>query len=451
MPEAPNPFTMVDNNIANQTFARVRGNADVAESLRLDCETALTAILAEATTDNGSLAWDRVVSISGGVGEKIEKVVKMHSELTGANRALGELHNLPGAINRTLMAGHSNDAAFASGIIGASGAAMPTLSSAIFDKIGGFHNFRMEDTMATLPNGAAIIMNAPRAAVFQTSDGYPTEVTSQRVVPALRPPIDFIQQLGTPIPSTQNSYKYGRPTITAAGAAERAEGVKAAEADYSITNVTAEIRSIATYIPITDEQLADQQSAEAWINNTLIQEARIRLDTQMANGDNVAPNLQGVRNVAPDTNDITAPYAANKTTDPLLAIAQAIGKVRTAGKRAATGIGLNPTVWHENIAIAKDTNGQYLLGSPALSVQPILWGLPVSLVDELPADDTAGNEWGVVGDFLTSADLVMRQEADVMFGYIADDFAKVQKTARVTMRAAFAWYRPEAFSVIKRG
>ena len=69
----------------------------------------------------------------------------------------------------------------------------------------------------------------------------------------------------------------------------------------------------------------------------------------------------------------------------------------------------------------------------------------------LKDDSSAGNKWAVVGSWRDHADLHLRQAARVDAGYIADDFKKVQLSLRVTLRAAITWYRPAAFSAVKRG
>ena len=93
----PNAFSLINENIRNAEFERLRGSREAAERLQRECNTALDAIateLGDADPETGALNLDNITSINGSGGEKMEKVVELHSHLSAATDALNELDGL---------------------------------------------------------------------------------------------------------------------------------------------------------------------------------------------------------------------------------------------------------------------------------------------------------------------------------------------------------------------
>ena len=440
MTDRRDPRTVVDTTIVAAATAEMQGNPRLAENTVTECENLLN--MATAEIGNGPIDFAKVKCISGGAGEVVQKIVETHSRLTAARAVLA-------------LAGPSLSAAEIIGLAGAG-----PLSDCLATAMGG--GFDMPGLLARGQGGVAIPHGAIRAifggdgamaATFIRSDGLPPQVMrSDRVSDAVTNPLSVFELYGLFVSTDQAKYRYVQETITAAAAAEVAEGAKEAEVDLSFANVDVDPQTIRADIPVTEEQLADEPSARRVLDNRLRFFARQRFDRQLVIGSGVAPNIQGIVGGATAASDKTAGAAANaRIGDPIALIGQAVGGVRTIGKVNATGIMINPTVWFEDIALAKSTTGEYVLGSPSLSRALFLHGLPVALADDLADGDTADDIIAVAGDFLNSADIVMRQDVRIDAGWIGDDFAKNSVRLRVSLRAAQAIYRPQAFVRAKRG
>ena len=105
-----------------------------------------------------------------------------------------------------------------------------------------------------------------------------------------------------------------------------------------------------------------------------------------------------------------------------------------------TGVVLHPNDW-EDIELAKDTNGQYLVAvSVALGGEPKLWRIPVVETPAIP-EGTA-----LVGAFGTGAQLYDREQASIRISeQHSDFFVRNAIVVLAEQRLALAVKRPEAF------
>jgi hypothetical protein len=126
------------------------------------------------------------------------------------------------------------------------------------------------------------------ATLFQTSGGWsPPAVRGPRVVDfAVRQlrVADLLPQSTT----TQASVIYMEETTFTNAAVEVTQGSAKPEAALALTERTEQIRKIAVYLPVTDEQLDDVPAARAYIDNRLGYMVRQRLDGQILTGDGTA-------------------------------------------------------------------------------------------------------------------------------------------------------------------
>ena len=88
--------------------------------------------------------------------------------------------------------------------------------------------------------------------------------------------------------------------------------------------------------------------------------------------------------------------------------------------------------------LTKDSQGNYILGSPGGMAQPSLWGLPVIPTKAM----TLGSF--LVGDFRSAATLYDRWAPRVEVGYVNDDFTKNLVTILAEERVALAVKNPLA-------
>ena len=437
----------------NAARARMEGHS--LERLRAtvdDLEARLNGVFEQA---GEALDFDQVTSLAGATdAEKIQQLSALHAELSAARDLVSEregLLELRDAIQARNTGGGPADAERPAGLAGNGsldsestldpvplplGAAPPEpvdigerfVTHALFAAAGGFDRAWRQHKNVEIE----LDLDA-RNALFETGAGWPPEVIrSGQVVPSAQRPVQVLD-LFPMLQTMQAAYKYMEETTFDNAAAERAEGAEAAEAALQLTEKTADIRSIATWIPVTEEQLDDVPGAQAYLNLRLPFMLRQRFDEQVLNGDGTAPNLSGLLNR-------TGLGAIDKGDGPALdALRKAITNVRITGRARPNAFVLHPHDWQE-IQLTKTTDGVYLYGSPADQVVARVWGLPVAESDVL-SEGTA-----LCGDFAGYAALITRQGVtlDITDAH-ASFFIAMKYAVRARLRAGLAVFRPAAF------
>ena len=445
-----NPFVLVNANIRDEEARRLAGNLAGAERRLRETTTSLDAIDAELQIgENGHFDLSTIQSIPGSGGEKMEKIVELHSHMAAAQHVMNECRALAHsqAWRERLTAGETAD----------DRAELPaprSMSDAVFRAHpDGFTDIPQGQTRSIeLPDFTPGVLGAS----FVTSDGIPPD---NRRSSFINP--DFTDYhnpyvtdlLGPMIPTDQAAIIYLQESINygkaANKAAETAEAAKENELDISYANVTDTVRAIRADIPVSQEQLDDVAVTRSLLEGRLRRLAMLRLDRQVIFGNGTAPNLTGIVSTTGIITQKTI-IAANAWTgkSAISEVRLAMTKTRSNGMTPASGMCLNPEVW-ASIQLV-EANGQYVFGSPAILPAHRLWGLPVVEHDDFSNVASDGNNYGMVGDFIGSADVYLRKGATVDAGWIADDFAKWLTRLRVTMRAAFACYTPKAFGLLQR-
>lgn len=275
-----------------------------------------------------------------------------------------------------------------------------------------------------------------KAAVFSTSAGWAPESTRTGVVvPEALRPIQIIDM----IPSASTSMAavvYMEETTATNAAAERAEAGAYAESALVLTQRSKTVRSIGTSLPITDEQLEDVEQARTYVDGRLGFFVRQRLDSQLLNGDDVAPNIQGFLNASGLQ---TQAKGADPTPD---AVYKALTKIRVTGRAFPTGVIFHPTNW-QDVRLLRTADGVYIWGNPSEAGPERIWGLQVAQSDAI----TLGT--ALAGDFTAAmCQLYIRRGLEVQVGYVNDDFSKGKQTVRAGLRCALVIYRGEAYCTV---
>lgn len=452
------PFKLTDSALVEAAYNEVKANKDKAEKLRDEADKTLTAIYRElGDTAGHEPDFSKITSVQGTDVEKLEYIIKVHSDLAGATYAINQLRSFARFKNwRESLDGEtalSTPSAPLSPVgIGHNGG--PSMMDEIRRNLNG------NPLTAIGPGegggaGMAPGVEFPMAALFERSDGWTPEVLrSGHVQLAQQMAPRFYQLMGPPIPTTQTGIKYMVETITAAGVAEVAEGAASAEMDLSYAEAAGVVQTLRAHLPITNEQMADEPMIEGFLRGRMGYLAERRLDRQLLNGNGTAPNLLGVFAIT-GLQTQTVPKA-NGGKDPLSEIRRAMNLIARSGDIGeASGICIHPDVWTAAVlmradAVAgSDRAGEFLYGHPALAPMNTAWGMPVvehSAIEGIGASlNTASKNYGVVGDFIMGADIYLRQGAIVEMGLNTDDFVKYKQTLRVVLRAMAVWYRPQAF------
>jgi HK97 family phage major capsid protein len=272
--------------------------------------------------------------------------------------------------------------------------------------------------------------------LMTTSAGWSTPtIRTGRLVDDAQRPIQVIDVI--PAGQTANAtVVYMEETTFTNAAAELAEAGTFPESALALTEQSSPVRKIATFLPVTDEQLEDIPQVQGYINNRLPFMLRQRLDSQIINGNGTSPNLRGFLNVV-------GIQTQARGTDPHPdAVYKAMTLVRVTGRSSPSAYMVHPTDW-QNVRLLRTADGLYIWGNPSETGIDRIWGLPVVQTDTL----TAGTS--LVGDFAAYTELVLRRGIEVK---ISDShgtfFIEGKQAIRADMRAALVVYRPEAIAKV---
>ena len=272
--------------------------------------------------------------------------------------------------------------------------------------------------------------------LFETTAGWaPETIRGPRFVDEVTRPIQLLDLFPT-TNTDMTSIVFMEETTFTNAAVEVAEDGLYPEAALAVTEQTSPVRKIAVTLPITDEQLEDVSQVTGYINNRLPFMLRQRLDGQTINGDGIAPNLDGILNVAGIQ---TYALAAEPVPD---AVHKAMTLVNVTGRALADAIVMHSNDW-QDVRLLRTADGIYIWGSPSEAGVARMWGLPV-VVNEAIAENTA-----LVGDFGGYSELSFKRGIDVQItNSHASDFINGRQMMRADLRVALVVYRPAAFCTV---
>ena len=294
-------------------------------------------------------------------------------------------------------------------------------------------------------------------AEFKTTlntTGYPPESLRAPGIleTALRDP-NAVIGLFDQIQTDQNAFVYLEETTFTNNAGEIAESgdiSSANESALAFTERTESIRKIATFLPVTDELLADVAGIQGYVNSRLTTMMRLRMDNQLLNGDGSAPNLTGVLNKSGINT-----FAYGSYTGELRKIGQiyqAITEIRKDAFIEPDAVVMHPSDWYDIVTTTSsvETSGSrnplfVVAGGFGADVAPTIWGLKVVPSTAIAEGTMLVGKFGG-GD---AAQIVSRQGVDLAVSDSHSDFfAKNQLAIRLTMRMGFVVYKPTAFCSI---
>lgn len=272
--------------------------------------------------------------------------------------------------------------------------------------------------------------------LMTTAAGFAPETTrTGRVIESAqrRPMVDEVIPQTT---TTQTAVVYMQETTFTNNAAEAAEGAAYGEGALVYTEQSSTVRKIATFLPVTDEQMEDVPQMQSLINNRLTLMIRLRREAQLLVGDGVSPNLLGFLNT-PSIQ--TQAKGADPTPD---AVYKAMTKVRHTGYADPTAVIFHPNDW-QDIRLLRTIDGIYIWGSPAEPGPERIWGLPI-------ISTTAETEnTGLVGDFQLYSEIFFKKGITIEVSNSHDDyFVKGKQAVRADERLALVVYRATAFCTV---
>ncbi len=213
------------------------------------------------------------------------------------------------------------------------------------------------------------------------------------------------------------------------------ENVTKPESGITFTLAEAPVRTLAHWIPISKQVLADASYMASYVSTRLMQGLKVKEDLQLLAGDGSGGGLEGILQAG---NFVAAPDASTgeNQLDRLLRTLAALAVDEMMGN----GILLHPNDWADLQIIKSADSGEYMLGSPGETTSLTVWGVPVY------ASTAIAEGTFLVGDWAMGAQVWDREQAAVQVSFEhSDNFTKNMATILVEERLALTVYRPKAF------
>lgn len=205
---------------------------------------------------------------------------------------------------------------------------------------------------------------------------------------------------------------------TAPAGAFVAEGDAKTEYETKYTEVSKEVKKVASLIKISKEMLEDLPFVASEVNNDLMLGVQDEIENQLLNGTGLTVNLEGILTQAP-TFVAPAGLALNvvdaNLTDVILA---AVTQIHIA-KFTATHVVLHPSDW-ARLYTTKTSTGEY--------TYPVFFQVPTTGEIRVMNLSVVVTTWMPAGQFLvgdfSKSNLRMRESMNLSVGYVNDDFQK---------------------------
>jgi HK97 family phage major capsid protein len=265
------------------------------------------------------------------------------------------------------------------------------------------------------------------------SDGT-TAFPTQRpgIIPGSFVPLT-IRQVIPSITVTGNAVNSLKENAWTNSAAEVSQGASKPESDLTFTNYDVNIRTVAHWIKVSNQLLADAPAVAAYIDVRLRDGLAQKIDYQLLLGNGTSPNLSGLT----DSGNYTA-FTADSGANLVESINKAKYAMWAAGNAPDTVI-VNPADWGAmEIAREGAGTGAYLYGAPGTNAGMSPFGVNVVLSAHMPSG------YFVIAQMRTAATVFNRSGAVIEMGYVNEDFTKNLVTIRAEERLALAVDRPAA-------
>ena len=284
-----------------------------------------------------------------------------------------------------------------------------------------------------------------------TESGYPPAVTrSDLVVPtAVRNPQNVLDLIDT-INTDQFQYKYLEESTFTNNSGATAEGSALGENALAFTEKTENIRKIGSFLPVTEELLADVSAVQGYLDSRLQTMVQLAVTDQLLAGSGSGSNLTGLLNVSGINTFDFSSFGGNLKR--IGQIYEAIIEIQKDSFLNPDAIIMNPADWYQvvtevNAVTTSGSLNPLFVGAGEFggAVGATLWGLPVVLDTTRPAGTA------IVGVFGggQACHIVARQGMEIAMSDSHDEnFVKDIMVMKATVRLGFPVYRPTAFCTI---
>ena len=216
-------------------------------------------------------------------------------------------------------------------------------------------------------------------------------------------------------------------------AAETAQGGAKPESAVTFEQFNVPIETIATWLKVSNQLLADAPSVVSYIDTRLRYALDERVDLQLLKGNGTSPNIGGLLK----SGNFTA-YTPVVGANLFDSINRAKYQLWALGY-APDAVIVNPADWAAAETLREGAgSGMYLYGAPGTVAGASPFGVPVVMSNNMTAGQFA------IGQFRRAAMVWDRQAMAVEMGYVNDDFTKNLVTMRAEVRLGLEVSTPAA-------
>ena len=263
-----------------------------------------------------------------------------------------------------------------------------------------------------------------------TGPNMPFELQRQGVIPGSFAPLT-LRQLIPSIAVASSSVGALRELAWTNSAVEVAEAAAKPESAITFEPYDVTIQTIAHFIKVSNQLLADAPAVAAYIDTRLRDGLAQRVDRQLLLGTGTTPQLSGLTD-AGNFVAFTATSGAN--------LVESINKAkynRWAVGEVVDTVVVNPADWAAMEVLREGAGtGAYLYGAPGTAAGGMPFGVNVVMSPFMPAGQF------LIGALRSSAIIYNRQGAVVEMGFVNDDFTKNLVTIRAEERLGLGVDRP---------
>lgn len=258
------------------------------------------------------------------------------------------------------------------------------------------------------------------------------EITIIDLIPRIPTSTDLISYV------KQDSFTNSAAVVAQATATTGTSGLKP-ESAIQYSRQTADVKTIAHWLPVTNRMLDDAPAVRGLIDTQLLLGVELKLEDEVLAGDGTGDNFTGILNAGISQLGLGSLSVVD-------AILRARTTVRVTGHGRPNAIVMHPLdleairITRENAATG--TLGGYLMAPPTAAGPLTLWGMLVT-ESEAITENTA-----LVGDFAQGVTLYDREQASVRVGTIDDQFVRNMQTLLAEGRWALVVSRPNMFASI---
>lgn len=247
-----------------------------------------------------------------------------------------------------------------------------------------------------------------------------------------------LESLFNALPTSSNAIEFTKEASFTNSAAETAEGGAKPESALTWSLVNMPISTVAHWIKISRQLAMDNAALAAYVETRMAYGVNRRVETQLAVGNGVAPNLSGFLTAGNYTAHGYLSGALGATLSKFVLIRKVIGDLYNAGY-PADAIVLNPVDWATMETELLTTAAGKVPFQYDTAGTPRLFGLPVVQSVGVTADTFAVGAFGVAGTVHNREGVVVEMsESD------SDNFTKNLITIRAERRLALAIEVPAA-------